>query len=73
VIAYTDLMARGLVRAPAARGLRVPDDLSVVGLDGVFAAGLVVRASTSRRRRTGMLVSSTWNPSLIEAMQDTSH
>jgi DNA-binding LacI/PurR family transcriptional regulator len=113
VIAYNDLMAMGLVRALSARGLRVPDDLSVVGFDGIFAAelampalttvaaplrllgetavrhllaviggaapslgtpltlpaSLVVRTSTSRRRRTGMLVSSTWNPSMFDALQ----
>ena len=116
VIASNDLMAMGLVRALAARGLRVPDDLSVVGFDGIFAAeftlpalttvaaplrlmgdtavrhllaviggaapsvdhplmlpaGLVVRASTARRRRTGMLVSSTWTPSMLSALQDSS-
>ena len=117
VITSNDLMALGLIRALAARGLRVPDDLSVVGFDGIFAAeltlpalttvaaplrlmgdtavrhllaviggaapsverplmlpaGLVVRASTARRRRTGMLVSSTWTPSMLSAMQDSSH
>ncbi|GAA4675851.1 LacI family DNA-binding transcriptional regulator [Frondihabitans cladoniiphilus] len=35
IIAQSDLLAAGVVRAAAELGLRVPDDLSVVGFDGV--------------------------------------
>lgn len=39
VIAHSDLLAIGVVRAAERAGLRVPGDLSVVGFDGVDAAG----------------------------------
>jgi DNA-binding LacI/PurR family transcriptional regulator len=38
VICSNDLMAIGATQEAAARGLRVPDDLSVVGFDGIDAA-----------------------------------
>lgn len=38
VVALTDLLAFGVLRAAAARGLRVPEDLSVVGYDDVSRA-----------------------------------
>jgi DNA-binding LacI/PurR family transcriptional regulator len=38
VICSSDLMAMGVLQEAAARGLRVPDDLSVVGFDGIEAA-----------------------------------
>jgi DNA-binding LacI/PurR family transcriptional regulator len=38
VICSSDLMAIGVLQEAAARGLRVPDDLSVVGFDGIDAA-----------------------------------
>ena len=37
VICSNDLMAIGVLQAAAERGLRVPDDLSVVGFDGIEA------------------------------------
>jgi DNA-binding LacI/PurR family transcriptional regulator len=37
VICSNDLMAIGVLQEAAARGLRVPDDLSVVGFDGIEA------------------------------------
>lgn len=39
VICSSDLMAIGAVQEAAAHGLRVPEDLSVVGFDGIDAAG----------------------------------
>ena len=36
VFAANDMMAMGIVRAARAAGLRVPDDLSVVGLDNIW-------------------------------------
>ncbi|MCA2214269.1 LacI family DNA-binding transcriptional regulator [Jidongwangia harbinensis] len=47
VIAYNDLMAIGLIRALAARGARLPEEVSVVGFDGILAAGLVTPALTT--------------------------
>ena len=38
VICSSDLMAIGAMQEAAAQGLRVPDDLSVVGFDGIDAA-----------------------------------
>jgi DNA-binding LacI/PurR family transcriptional regulator len=39
VICSSDLMAIGALREVTARGLRVPDDLSIVGFDGIEATG----------------------------------
>jgi DNA-binding LacI/PurR family transcriptional regulator len=47
VIAYNDLVAIGLIRALAARGVAVPRDVSVVGFDNVYAAELVTPALTT--------------------------
>src|SRR5262245_45373789 len=38
VICSSDVMAMGVLREAESRGLRVPDDLSVVGFDGIDAA-----------------------------------
>jgi LacI family transcriptional regulator len=38
VMAYNDLMAIGLMRAAQERGLRVPEDLSIVGFDDIFGS-----------------------------------
>lgn len=38
VLCSSDLMAIGVLQEAAVRGLRVPDDLSVVGFDGIEAA-----------------------------------
>lgn len=39
VLAFNDLVAMGLLSAVTARGIRVPDDLSIAGFDGIpFAA-----------------------------------
>ncbi|MEL7975046.1 LacI family DNA-binding transcriptional regulator [Isoptericola sp. F-RaC21] len=40
-VAHNDLLAIGLVRRLAQRGIRVPDDVSVVGFDDIFAAEFV--------------------------------
>lgn len=39
IMAQSDLLALGVIRAAEERGLRVPDDLSVVGFDGVRLEG----------------------------------
>lgn len=40
VLAQSDLLAAGVVRAAEERGLRVPEDLSVTGFDGIELDGL---------------------------------
>ena len=47
VIAFNDLMALGVVSRVNARGLRVPDDLSVVGVDDIPMAGMSNPALTT--------------------------
>lgn len=46
VIAQSDLIAAGVIRAAEAAGLRVPDDVSVTGFDGVGVDGLSHRLTT---------------------------
>jgi DNA-binding LacI/PurR family transcriptional regulator len=56
VVAYNDLMALGIVARLHARGINVPDELSVVGIDDINAATLVSPALTTVRaplRRVG--------------------
>lgn len=41
LVAHNDLLAIGIMRRLTQRGVRVPDDLSVVGFDDMFAADFV--------------------------------
>ncbi|AKT50292.1 LacI family DNA-binding transcriptional regulator [Arsenicicoccus sp. oral taxon 190] len=62
VVAQSDLLAAGVIRAAADRGLRVPEDLSVVGFDGVELPWFDGRLTTveqdgrGKGRRLGELV-----------------
>jgi LacI family transcriptional regulator len=47
VVTYNGLMAIGLISELATRGVRVPEDLSVVGFDDSFHAGLITPALTT--------------------------
>ncbi|WP_127127136.1 LacI family DNA-binding transcriptional regulator [Georgenia sp. SYP-B2076] len=47
VIAYNDLIAIGFIRSVTARGVRVPEDVSVVGYDNIFASDLVTPPLTT--------------------------
>lgn len=56
VLAYNDLVALGVIARLHARGISVPDELSVVGIDDINAATLVSPALTTVRaplRRLG--------------------
>jgi DNA-binding LacI/PurR family transcriptional regulator len=63
IIAQSDLLAAGVLRAGQARGLRVPDDLSVVGFDGIdmpwldgFELTTVVQPIVEKGRTAGRMV-----------------
>ena len=63
VIAQSDLLALGVVRAAEELGIRVPDDLSVVGFDGVRIEGAapyelttVVQPAVEKGRAAGEAV-----------------
>lgn len=47
IIAQSDLLAAGVVRAAEDAGLRVPEDLTVTGFDGVIVDGLAPFALTT--------------------------
>ncbi|MFG6402436.1 MULTISPECIES: LacI family DNA-binding transcriptional regulator [unclassified Microbacterium] len=47
VIAQSDLLAAGVIRAAEEAGLRVPEDVSVTGFDGVVVDGLAPYALTT--------------------------
>jgi LacI family transcriptional regulator len=52
VIAYNDLMAIGAMRAVRSAGLRVPDDVSLIGFDDVAFAAYVEPPLTTLRQET---------------------
>lgn len=63
VIAQSDLLAAGVVRAAEEAGLRVPDDVSVTGFDGIVVDGLaphvlttLVQPATDKGRAAGQAV-----------------
>lgn len=63
VIAQSDLLAAGVIRAAEELGLRVPEDLSVTGFDGIPVDGLapyalttLVQAATEKGRAAGAVV-----------------
>ena len=41
ILAQSDLLAAGVIKAAAELGLHVPDDLSVIGFDGIALDGIV--------------------------------
>ncbi|MBU4464801.1 MAG: LacI family DNA-binding transcriptional regulator [Actinobacteria bacterium] len=50
VIAHSDLLAAGIIRAAEEAGLRVPEDVSVTGFDGVTVDGLAPYQLTTMRQ-----------------------
>ena len=53
VLAYNDLMAIGLMMASQAKGVRVPERLSIVGFDDIFGASFTTPALTTIRSPLG--------------------
>jgi LacI family transcriptional regulator len=47
IVAHNDLLAIGVVQRLAQRSVRVPDDVSVVGFDNIFAADLCTPTLTT--------------------------
>ncbi|MDN3495045.1 LacI family DNA-binding transcriptional regulator [Planococcus sp. APC 4015] len=47
VIAQSDLLAAGVIRAAEEAGMRVPEDVSVTGFDGIVVDGLAPRVLTT--------------------------
>ncbi len=63
VIAQSDLLAAGVIRAAEEAGLRVPEDVSVTGFDGIVVDGLapyelttLVQPATEKGRAAGQAV-----------------
>lgn len=63
VIAQSDLLATGVIRAAEEAGLRVPDDVSITGFDGVPVDGLapyelttLVQPATEKGRAAGAAI-----------------
>ncbi|NUR06791.1 MAG: LacI family DNA-binding transcriptional regulator [Nocardioidaceae bacterium] len=52
VVCHNDMLAIGLMRRLAQRGLRVPDDVSVVGFDDIFGADFCNPPLTTLAERT---------------------
>ncbi|MBQ6621718.1 MAG: LacI family DNA-binding transcriptional regulator [Mogibacterium sp.] len=57
IFAMSDITAIGVIRAASDRGLRVPDDLSVIGFDGVDIADYLVPRLTTIRQNREVIVS----------------
>ncbi|MDF8266364.1 LacI family DNA-binding transcriptional regulator [Luteipulveratus flavus] len=55
IVCGSDLMALGVVRAARQAGLRVPDDLSVVGYDGSLISGFTDPPLTTVRQDVGAM------------------
>lgn len=55
VVCYNDLIAIGALRAARNAGLRVPDDLSIVGFDDIEMAAWTDPPLTTIRQPTGLL------------------
>ena len=63
IIAQSDLLAAGVIRAAEEAGLRVPEDLSVTGFDGIVVDGLapyvlttLVQPAADKGRAAGLAV-----------------
>ena len=52
VVAMSDLMAMGAIRAAADRGLKIPEDLSIIGFDGLEIAEYSIPRLTTIKQDT---------------------
>ena len=50
IFAFNDMLAIGALRRPAPAGIRVPEDLSIVGFDDTFEASIVTPPLTTVRQ-----------------------
>lgn len=50
ILCFTDPIAMGLLAAANRSGIRVPDELSVIGHDGILTSGMTVPALTTARQ-----------------------
>jgi len=82
VIAQSDLLAVGVIRAALELGLRVPEDVSVVGFDGIRLEGIaphdlttMVQPSFDKGRAAGrsVLALIAGEPARSEAFESTFH
>ena len=71
ILCGNDTMALGVLRALAERGLRVPDDVSVVGFDDIPEAGYYTTPLTTVRQDFGEVGRQALNV-LVERMQEAS-
>lgn len=55
IFALSDVMAIGVIRALRDRGLRVPEDVSVMGCDGIAMGGFTVPRLTTICQNTGLI------------------
>jgi DNA-binding LacI/PurR family transcriptional regulator len=56
VVASTDVLATGVLRGAAERGLRVPDDISIAGFDDIPAVAYTIPALTTVRMPVNEMV-----------------
>lgn len=70
IFAANDIMAAGVLKAAAARGIAVPQELSVVGFDGSVLAQMLTPALTTVHRPLGEMaqLATAWLISMIEGM-----
>jgi len=52
IVCHNDMLAFGVLQRLAQRGVRVPDDVSVVGFDDVFTSALISPSLTTLAERT---------------------
>ena len=52
LVCHNDMLAIGVLRRLAARGVRVPEDVSVVGFDDIFTSALISPSLTTLAERT---------------------
>lgn len=71
IFACNDLMAIGAVRAVSENGLRIPEDMALVGFDNIELASYTVPALTTIDQREGLL-GKTAGEMLIERIQTPS-